>query len=139
MKFLLRFFISALVFLLSGYGQMHANSDRESINCASIENLQKSNAILDLVQNSETTTFKALHSYEQADSKFRATDNEGEEDELSSGSKKSLELNNYFTIAFSAKLPVSFYHHVKKSLPVSELFINFSSYRKYIVFRVIRI
>jgi len=75
---------------------------------------------------------------ERQNDKIVVTDNEGDDEELVSY-KKYLEINNYFTTALYAQTLGYSHRYVKESLPQSKPFSYFSSYRKYIVFRVIRL
>ena len=58
--------------------------------------------------------------------------------ELSSA-KKYLEINKYFNVAFFDQLSVHSFYSIKKSLFVNKSYFHFSSNRRFIVFRVIRI
>ena len=140
MKFLLRLFISLCVFLLAGNGQLSARAHYENTNESIIRSLEKvGKASLEVTVNSETTFMRSSHYFEPDNSKLRATDNEGEEEELNHPSKKSLQVSGYFFAAFFQNLLVSFYETGKKGLPVTEQFFHFASNRRYIAFRVIRI
>jgi len=138
MKFLVRFFITLYIFL-AGFSQVDAREHKDHAGYSPIKNLIKSeNAVCVNALFEESPVFTSTHSLQAENYKFKATDNEGEEDELSS-SKKSLDLNTYFVTNFNAQAPVSFYHADKKCVPASEHFFHFSSYRRYIIYRVIRI
>lgn len=140
MKFLLKFFISLCVFLLAGNGQLDANTPNENTNESIVRSLEKvGKASLEVRVNNETTFMRSSHYFEPDNSKLRATDNEGEEEELNHSSKKSLQVSSYFIAALFNNVPASFYNTIKKSLPASEHFFHFPSNRRYIAFRVIRI
>jgi hypothetical protein len=140
MKFLLRLFISLCVFLLAGNGQLSAHTHNKDTNESIIRSLEKvGKASLEVTDNSETTFMRSSHYFEPDNSKLRATDNEGEEEELNHPSKKSLQGSGYFFAAFFQNLWACFYDTGKKGLSVTEHFFHFASNRRYIAFRVIRI
>lgn len=139
MKFLIRFLISLTVFVLTGYGQLDAHTHNEGNSDTIVKNLDRvGNVNVDIVSHG-TNLMRSSHYFEPDTSKIRATDNEGEEEELSQTSKKSSEISSYFIPSFFNNVPASFYHYVKKSLPFTEHFSHFTSYRRYIAFRVFRI
>ena len=142
MKLLIRFFIALYIFLLSGYAQLHATGMYKDCVCNShIYNLDGSiHAGLSVsLQDADCLTYKtALSKKDKVDDKIDTSDNEEENDEQVSV-KKLLDANKYFVIAFGGQTSGLFYQDIKKSLPSCKLFSNFTSYKRYIIFRVIRI
>jgi hypothetical protein len=138
MKFLVRFFIALSFFMLTGFGQLHANAHKnaKSVLVEKTETLQKQH--IDVLLNGQPSIVKSSHYFQPDTYKIRANDTEGEEDELSSA-KKYLEINKYFNVAFFDQLSVHFSHSIKKSLFINKHFFHFSSNRRFIIFRVIRI
>ena len=137
MKFLVRFFITLFVFL-AGYSQLDAREHKDHAGYSPMKNLVESeNATFVNALFEETPVFSSTHSLETESYKLRATDNEGEEDEMSS--KKIVDFNHYFIANINAQAPVFFYRNDKKCIPSGEHFFHFSSYRRYIIYRVIRI
>ena len=139
MRLLFKIFISLYVFLLSGYGQLDAHADNNPLSLTSsksTENFGYSHS--STLQNDKFCTFLPVNSFaEKENLKFRATDNEDEEDDLSGF--KYLAINNCFTAVFYGQVSGYFCcRYVKKGLTYSNLFSYFSI-NKYIVFRVIRI
>lgn len=137
MKFLVRFFIALSIFLLTGFGQLHANAHTNTA-AASIEKSDALHKHIDALVNGQPSIVTSSHYFQPDNLKIRATDTEVEEDNLSSA-KKCLEASKYFTAALFDHSSVQFSHSIKKSIFSNKPFFNFSSYRKYIVFRVIRI
>ena len=138
MRLLFRIFITLYVFLLSGYGQLDVHADNNAISLSSEKNKEITQSHLAVLQNDNTLTFLSVNSLlEKENLKFRATDNEDEEDDLNSF--KLLALHNCFTSVFYGQVPGYFCgRYIKKGFTYSKLFSYFSS-NKYIVFRVIRI
>lgn len=140
MKFLLRFFITLFVLVFAGNGQLDAHSyvsDTNTTLYKTLENIGKVRC--DATVNNETSFMRSSHYFEPDNSKLRATDNEGEEEELNHTSKKSLQLNSYHIAIFFNNVLASFYHDDKKHIPATDSLFHFTSYKRYIAFRVIRI
>ena len=142
MKLLFRFFISLYVFLLSGYGQLHAATTYKDCVCYSqIYNLDGTihTSLTTTLQDTDCLIYKsALSQKDKVDDKIENSDNEEDENELI-GLKKFLDVNKYFITAFGGQASGYSHHDIKKSMPSCKLFSNFTSYKWYIIFRVIRI
>jgi len=130
------FFVGLWILLLSGYNQLYAHEDQTA--CIAVKNTESSDhSIFSTVQNDHSFIIKsALSSKEKENDKIDPT--EDEDDKLISF-KKYLENNNYFITFFCPQTQGCFYHCIKKCLPVCKQFFYFSSCRRYIMFRVIRI
>ncbi|MFD2602138.1 hypothetical protein [Flavobacterium suzhouense] len=140
MKFLSRFFITLLVLVFAGNGQLDAHSYAASTNTTLYKTLENIGKVrCDVTVNNETNFMRSSRYFEPDNSKLRATDNEGEEEELNHTSKKSLQLNGYHIAAFFNSVLASFYHDDKKNTPATDNLFHFTSYKRYIAFRVIRI
>ncbi len=137
MKFLVRFFIALSIFLLTGFGQLHATAHKDA-SAAVIEKSDNLHKHIGALVNGQPSIVTSSHYFQPDTLKFRATDTEVEEDNLPSA-KKCLEASKYFTTALFDFSSVQFSHSIKKSLFYTKHFLNFSSYKKYIVFLVIRI
>jgi hypothetical protein len=138
MKFLVRFFIALSVFMLTGFGQLHASAHKDSkgVLLEKSENLKEQ--YIDALLNGHPSIVKSSHYFQPDNSSIRATDNEVEEDELSSA-KKYLDANKYFSVSLFDQSLVNLSHSIKNNLFFNKHFFPLSSYRRFIVFRVIRI
>jgi len=137
MKFLVRFIVALSVFLLTGFGQLHANADRST--AASInksENLKKE--YIDAFLNGQPSIVKSSHYFQPDTYKIRANDNEGEEDEQLSAKKYSV-VAKYSNAALFDQSSVELSQSIKKNLFFNKHFFHLSSFRRFIIFRVIRI
>lgn len=140
-KLLIRFFLLISVLLIGGYGKLYPHAYQNSISHSSVKStIQKAEYdYFGNFQSDDITTIKSPSSHElKSNEDLHATDNEVEEDETFSF-KKYLELSNFFTTVLYAQLLGFFFLLTKKSLLINRHFSYFSSCRKYIVFRVIRI
>lgn len=140
MKTLFKIIISLHILLLSGHTQLRAYTYNDS-NYASLEkNIESHYLNFTEMQDALGINIKTtIPGIQKVNDKIDSTDNEKEEDELTS-SKKCLDLNNYFTAVFyTAQTPVYVHHYTEKSLPYCKHFSSFSSLKWYIIFRVIRL
>lgn len=138
MKFLVRFVIALSVFLLTGFGQLHANAynDTARPSIDKSENLRKE--YIDALLNGQPSIVKSSHYFQPDTYKIRANDNEGEEDEQSSAKKYSV-VAKYSNAALFDQSSVELSHSIKKNLFFNKHFFHLSSFRRFIIFRVIRI
>lgn len=141
---LTRFFLMLFVVLLGGQGVLNAHPYQGHNGYALDKNAESLALQFDFgfSQDYDASYFKSIPfrtQTEKQNEKFVVTDNEGDDEELVSY-KKYLEINNYFTSALYAQTLGYSHRYVKESLPYySRPLSYFSSYRKYIVFRVIRL
>lgn len=141
---LTRFFLMLFVVLLGGQGVLNAHPYQVHNGYALEKNAESLALQFDFgfSQDYDASYFKSIPfrtQTEKQNEKFVVTDNEGDDEELVSY-KKYLEINNYFTTALYAQTLGYSHRYVKESLPYySRPLSYFSSYRKYIVFRVIRL
>lgn len=138
MKFLVRFVIAASVFMLTGLGQLHANAHTENKNTSVEASIDLQRQYMDALINGQPSIVKSSHYFQPDTFKIRATDNEVEEDELSSA-KKYLDVNKYFIAESFDQSYIYFSNTVKNSLFSHKHFFHLSSFRRFIIFRVIRI
>ncbi len=141
---LTRFFLMLFVVLLGGQGVLNAHPYQGHSGYALGKNAESLALQFDFgfSQDYDASYLKSIPfrtQTEKQNEKFIVTDNEGDDEELVSY-KKYLEINNYFTTALYAQTLGYSHRYVKESLPYySRPLSYFSSYRKYIVFRVIRL
>jgi hypothetical protein len=126
---------------LSGYGQLNAHAYQDCVCYTSIKSLENLDAKFDTVQNDGVdAVIRSVFPLLTQNDKIDVTDNDNEDETNKISSfKKYLETNKYFTTLFNTQTPQYFCHCVKKRLSVFKNSFNFSSYRRYIIFRVIRI
>lgn len=139
-KFLIRFFLLISVVLI-GYGKLYPNAYHSNLVHSSEKISIQNSEYASLVnfQSDDITTIKSPSAHElKSNEDLHATDNEVEEDE-SFSLKKYLEASNFFTAVLYAQILGFFFLFTKKRLSPDGLFSYFSSCRKFIVFRVIRI
>lgn len=139
MKFKIHFLISLCIFLFNGYGQLFAHTHQESIaiTYSTLSKLDKLQVTSFAGTQNDISKYASCY-IEKLNDKTYTTDNETEENELTS-SKKWLELNNYFITVFSVQTPQHFCPNIKKSSHLGRLFSFLPSCKWYIMFRVIRI
>ena len=126
--------------MLAGNGQVNAHPYTQNTDGAIVKHLENIGKFpSDATVSNETNFMRASHYFGPDNSKLRATDNEGEEEELNHSSKKSLQLNSYAIAAIFSNVLASFYNNVKKNTLATEHLFHFTSYKRYIAFRVIRI
>lgn len=139
MKFQIRFLVALCIFLFSGYGQLSAHTHTESTRViySTLSNLGKIPFTSFKGAQNDISNYASCYIEKQNDKTY-TTDNETEENELTS-SKKWLELNNYFITVFSAQTSKHFCQNIKKSSHFCRLFSFLPPCKWYIMFRVIRI
>lgn len=139
MKVLIRLFIALFIFLSSGYGQLYAHNHQDDNFTAPIQNLKwMEQEDSDTLSSCDTTLIGIPHHYiEKENVKLRPTDDEGDEDEITT-LKNYLGAGNYFATIFYNQTPGYFSQNIKSCLPFSKHFSYFSSDR-YIKFRVLRL
>ena len=139
-KALIKYFLSLLILLLCVYSQLYARTYPGGIFPSSkITLLRSENASFGIGQNSQAQLLKpVLYGTENQNCKIVATEIEEEKHEWISF-KKYLESSNYFTTVFYVLAFGCFCLFFKKRLPSCKRSIYFSSYKWYLLFRVIRI
>lgn len=136
-KLLFSFFLALSALLLTGSGQLHAHEYNNDINEFAVkaagvsDHSEITNMLLSQEWQVESSTVVVK-------SKSHTLDNEVEEDSLSGGKKYSV-LDKYFSTLYFTQIPGYFCQQCKNGLRSGAQFLHFSSYRRYIVFRVIRI
>ena len=137
-KLLIRFFLSLCIILLSGYSQLYAHTYQDGIRHSSIKALLKSeHAGIGKLQNTQALPHKFSSSVTE-NLKLSVAEIEEEDDELVSF-KKLLEHSNYFTAVFYALVFGCLGLFLLKRLPAGKHALYFSSFKLYLLFRVIRI
>lgn len=138
MKLKIRLFIALCIVLLSSSVGLSARTvHQQFFGYSTAKNSEKIQEAGVYRAQSDITNYTSCH-VEKLNDKTYSTDNETEENELTS-SKKWLELNNYFATLLIAQTPDRVYYNVKKSLLFCKPFLFLPSCKKFIVFRVIRI
>lgn len=133
MKLASRFLIALCVFFLSGFGQLFANDHKSDTDNGNVTHLEEQHIVTFDLRSDNVD-----YAYNNKTGKTFTTDNETEENELTS-SKKWLDLNNDLTSFLSTDKLKHFRPSIKKSLPLSKHLSLFPSCKWYIMFRVIRI
>ncbi|GEM_PF-1016220 len=138
MKLRIRLFIALCFVLLIGSVGLSARTAHQQFlgyetsgNSEEFQNAGVYSALSDI------SNYTSCH-VEKLNDKTYPTDNETEENELTS-SKKWLELNNYFTTVLYTQVPARDYYTIKKRLQLCKPFLFLPSCKKFIIFRVIRI
>lgn len=139
MQLLVRFFLSLVFFLISGYGYTHALSPQDHNYYAATNTFKKwhNTVSIDTLINDQTFVFRSIPTYSKRENnKIYAEETEDESFDLVI-LKKAKETSNYFT-SFYAQQPGYFCHYIKNSLPSCKHFFYCSSQRS-IILQVIRI
>ena len=134
MKPLIRFFLSLSFLLLSGYSHLQAC---QSLVGSTLIKVFKSHEHVSLSPLQKKLEFSVKSIRSRSNDKIETQDTEDEDDEQAS-LKKHLELRGNLTGLLHTKTPGYLCRPTKQRLPFSAHF-PYSSYNRYIVFRVIRI
>lgn len=137
-KLLFSFFLALSALLFTGTSQLHAHEYNDTINEFAVKAAAVSDhsEIANMLLNQEWQMKTSSTFIEKA--KSHTLDNEVEEDSLNGG-KKFTSLDKYFSSFYFTQIPGFFCQHCKNGLRSSLQFFHFTSSRRYIVFRVIRI
>ena len=140
-KALIKYLLSLFILLLSVYGQLYAYPSQDCICHSSKRTLVRSaHANFGTPQKSQSLILKStLTNTETKTCKIVAAEIDEEEKHEWVSFKKYLENSNYFTSVFNALVFGYFCLFLKKRLPACQDALYFSSYKRYILFRVIRI
>lgn len=141
-KFFVTYFIWLFIVQLGGYSKLYAHTDTMGL----FENIEKATAqksFSSSEQHLDITIKSTCFLTEKQGDKIDPTDNEDEEEELSSlkliAAKKFVAVTNYFTSAFNTKVPEYTSNTLKNNVPPCERFFIFPTQRLHLIFRVIRI
>lgn len=138
-KLLIKIFLPLFILLLGGYSQAYANVYNDCICFTQTANVTTPAQLnLCTVKDSPALHVKYTQTdLEELNDRIDTTDSENEEDEFSG--KKLSQLHKYCATVFSIQAPEYSYRTLKKGIPQCKHFSYFTSYRRYIIFRVIRI
>ncbi|MDV6167320.1 hypothetical protein R1T16_02720 [Flavobacterium sp. DG1-102-2] len=133
-----RFFLTLYIFLLSGYGNLHAHT-QANMCPESVKNLEATEHISLVTLIDDNTHIVNCTPTIKENNKVVISDNEIEDDETSS-SKKSLEINKCFTLLSFSHSARDIISYTNNGIPAINKNISyFTSHRWYIIFRVIRL
>ncbi|MDG3581252.1 MULTISPECIES: hypothetical protein [Galbibacter] len=140
MKLLLKFFISLCVILISGFGQLYAHSSQDAVAYSSIRSLENfthtNYCVLQDAHDPNAVSFSP--GLEKRDHKIEITESEVTEEELISF-KKDSEIADYLTSLWQLNAYKYAFLNNRKTTFLDKQTSYLSSFRWYIVFRVIRI
>lgn len=138
-KLLIKFFLPVIILLLSGYNQAYAKAYEDCI-CL---NQTKTFFTPDQLDECTVKDTPAMHvkftqsDVEELNDGIDTTDSENEDDNLAS--KKLVPAHKYSAAVFNIQTPEYTDLQSKKGFNNFKHFFHFTSYRRYIIFRVIRI
>ncbi len=138
--FLVRFLLSLCVLLLSEYSQLYAYPSQECNSTSFIKTSKESEqARLEFIQHDQPLIISSSPAVtERENAKINAAEIV-EEDYISISFKKYLESSHFFTALFYALTFGYCCRFIKTCLPSCKHSIYFSSYKWYLIFRVIRL